>query len=250
VERATAEFLTAAELGGPDVHARNGVAHLRGRDEAHAAALARAVLAHLPQRTGAALPLAPPAPPEAGDPGDVLPQDPRRPYDVRAVVRRIVDAGALLELAPRWARNLVVGLARLEGRPVGVVASQPRHLGGFIDADAADKGSWFVGLCDRFGLPLLVLVDSPGFLPGSGQERDGAVRRGAALARAFATADVPSVTVTLRVAAGGAEIVMNPRPLGAARALAWPTARSAAADEIVAPASTRASVCGVLGASA
>jgi acetyl-CoA carboxylase carboxyltransferase component len=250
VERTTGEFLSLGELGGPSVHERNGVAHLRARDDAHAAKLIHALLSHLPPRAGAALPLTPPLPPEGGDPGEALPADPRRAYDVRAVVRRIVDGGTLLELAPRWARNIVVGLARLEGRPVGVVASQPRHLGGYIDGAAAEKAAWFVGLCDRFGLPLLVLVDSPGFLPGSGPERDGAVRHGAALARAFATAVVPRVTVTLRRASGGAEIAMNPGDLGADRTLAWRGATGGPADEIVASAATRGSVCAVLGASA
>jgi acetyl-CoA carboxylase carboxyltransferase component len=120
---------------------------------------------------------------------------------------------------------MVVAFARIEGHPIGVIANQPRHLGGVIDAEAADKGAWFVDLCDRFGVPLLVLVDTPGFLPGTGQERDGVIRRGAALVRAFAVATVPRVTVTLRQAYGGAHIVMNCRDLGADLTLAWPGAR-------------------------
>ena len=139
---------------------------------------------------------------------------PRQVYDVRDVAARLVDGGDLLELAPRWARNLVVGFARIDGRPVGVIANQPRHLGGRLDAAAVEKGAWFVDMCDRFGMPLVVLVDTPGFLPGVAQEQAGGLRHGAALLRAFArAATVPRVTVTLRQAYGGAHIVMNsPRP--------------------------------------
>jgi acetyl-CoA carboxylase carboxyltransferase component len=141
------------------------------------------------------------------------------------VARRIVDGGALLELGSKWARNLVVGFARIDGSPVGVVANQPRHLGGCLDAAAGEKGAWFVGLCDRFGLPLVVLSDTPGFLPGTAQERSAVIRHGAALLQAFARAHVPRVTITLRQAYGGGHIVMNSRDLGATLTLAWPDAR-------------------------
>jgi acetyl-CoA carboxylase carboxyltransferase component len=146
-------------------------------------------------------------------------------YDVRDVIARIVDAGALVELAPRWARNLVVGLARMDGSPVGVIANQPRYLGGTLDAHSAQKGAWFVDFCDRFGLPLIVLVDTPGFLPGVGQERAGVLRHGASLLRAFSCATVPRITLTLRAAYGGAHICMNSRGLGADLTLAWPDAK-------------------------
>jgi acetyl-CoA carboxylase carboxyltransferase component len=148
----------------------------------------------------------------------------RRVYDVRDVAERLVDGGALLELAPRWARNLVVAFARIDGAPVGVIANQPRHLGGCLDAAASEKGAWFVETCDRFGLPLVVLVDTPGFLPGARQERDAIIRHGAALVAAFTRARVPRVTVTLRQAYGGAHIVMNSRDLGADLVIAWPDA--------------------------
>ena len=144
---------------------------------------------------------------------------------MRDVAARLVDGGALLELAPRWARNLVVALARVEGSPVGVIANQPRHLGGCLDADASQKGAWFVGLCDRYAIPLVVLVDTPGFLPGLAQEQAGVIRHGAGLLRAFATATTRRVTVTLRQAYGGAHIVMNSRDLGADLTLAWPDAK-------------------------
>jgi acetyl-CoA carboxylase carboxyltransferase component len=225
VEAVTRERVSAEELGGPRVHARTGVAQLVAEDDVTAAEIVRDLLAHLPSRVGGPLPLAPPAAPVAGDPSGPLPRRDREVYDVRDVARRIVDAGALIELAPRWARNLVVGFARIDGSPVGVVANQPRHLGGCLDAAAGEKGAWFVELCDRFGLPLVVLSDTPGFLPGTAQERAAVIRHGAALLGAFARARVPRVTITLRQAYGGGHIVMNARDLGATLTLAWPDAR-------------------------
>ena len=225
VEKVTRERVTALELGGPKVHSKNGVAHLVADGDVQAAEMVRAALAHLPSKAGGALPLYPPRDPAAGDPGAVLPARDRQVYDVRDVIARIVDAGEMLELAPRWARNLVVGLALIEGAPVGVIANQPHHLGGCLDAESSQKGTWFVDLCDRFGVPLVVLVDTPGFLPGVGQEKAGVIRHGASLLRAFSVATTPRVTVTLRQAYGGAHIVMNSRDLGADLTLAWPDAK-------------------------
>jgi acetyl-CoA carboxylase carboxyltransferase component len=225
IERVTRERISAEDLGGAKVHGRNGVAHLVAPDDVAAADLVRRILGFLPSVAGGGLPVAPPAPPRPGDPGHVVPERDREVYDVRDVAARILDGGDLLELAPRWARNLVTGFGRLDGHPVGLIANQPRHLGGCLDADSAQKGAWFVDLCDRYGLPLVVLVDTPGFLPGARQERDGVLRHGAGLLRAFSCATVPRVTVTLRQAFGGAHIVMNSRDLGADAALAWPGAR-------------------------
>jgi len=213
VREVTREDVTALDLGGPRVQGANGVVHLQAGDEAEAVRLARRFLGALHGTPG--------RPPAPGDPGAVLPVSPREVYDVRDVYARIVDGGDALELAPRWARNLVVALARVEGRPVGVIASQPRHLGGTLDVQAAQKGAWFVTLCDRLRLPLVVLVDTPGFLPGTAQERAGVIRHGAELLRAFATATVPRVTLTLRHSFGGGHIVMNSRDLGADLTLAW-----------------------------
>jgi acetyl-CoA carboxylase carboxyltransferase component len=145
-------------------------------------------------------------------------------YDVRAPLAAVVDGGDLLELSPDWARNMVTALARIDGRAVGVVANQPRRLGGVIDAAAAEKASLFVDTCDRFRLPLCVFVDTPGFMPGRRQEGDGVIRHGAALLRAFAAASVPKLTVVLRKAYGGAVITMNSRDLGADLVFAWPGA--------------------------
>lgn len=224
VEKVTRERISAEDLGGPQVHSRNGVAHLVADHDVHAAELVRAALAHLPSAVGQPLPLYPPADPLRGDPADVLPQRMREVYDVRDVAARIIDGGELLELAPRWARNLVVGFARIEGAPVGIIANQPKFLGGCLDADSSQKGAWFVDLCDRFGVPLVVLVDTPGFLPGVSQEQAGVIRHGASLLRAFSVATTPRVTVTLRQAYGGAHIVMNSRDLGADLTMAWPSA--------------------------
>lgn len=225
VEKVTRERIDSHDLGGARLHARNGVAQLAAEDELAATELARALLGYLPQCAGGSLPLAPPRPPRPGDPGDVLPETMREVYDMRDVIARIVDGGELLELAPRWGRNLVCGFARLEGSPIGVIANQPRHLGGTLDVHASQKGAWFVDLCDRFGVPLAVLVDTPGFLPGATQEREGVIRHGASLLRAFGSARMPRVTVTLRQAFGGAHIVMNSRDLGADHTLAWHGAR-------------------------
>jgi acetyl-CoA carboxylase carboxyltransferase component len=153
-----------------------------------------------------------------------VPAEKRRAYDVREVARALVDGGRLLEVSERWSRNLVIAFARVGGRAVGIVANQPRHLGGVIDVDASQKGAWFVRICDTFRLPLVVLVDTPGFMPGSRQEATGVIRHGAQLLRAFAEATVPRVTVVLRKAYGGAYITMNSKDLGADLALAWPDA--------------------------
>jgi acetyl-CoA carboxylase carboxyltransferase component len=153
-----------------------------------------------------------------------MPSEARMVYDVRAVCDGIVDADSLLEVAPRWARSILTGFARIEGRPVGVVASQPRYLGGILDAESARKGARFVETCNAFGVPLIVLVDTPGVMPGLAQESAGVIRFGAELVRAFAIATVPRLTVVLRKAYGGAYIAMNSRDLGADLVFAWPDA--------------------------
>ncbi len=224
IERVTREQVTAAELGGPVVQGANGVAQLVARDDVDAAERVREVLAFLPDRAGATPPPGVPRPAPGHDPADALPESRRRVYDVREVAGALLDGGSLLELAPRWARNLVVGFGRIDGRAVGVIANQPRYLGGCLDAAASEKGAWFVSFCDRFGIPLVVLADTPGFLPGASQEQAGVLRHGASLLRAFGRATVPRVTVTLRQAYGGAHIVMNSRDLGASLTLAWPDA--------------------------
>jgi acetyl-CoA carboxylase carboxyltransferase component len=225
IERVTREVISASALGGPKVHGATGVSHMVARDDVHAAELVRELLTFLPDRVGEGTPLVPPADAPDEDPGDVLPTSDRQVYDVRDIAACLLDRGSFFELSPRWARNLVVGFGRIEGRAVGVIANQPKHLGGCLDTAAAEKGAWFVSMCDRFGIPLVVLADTPGFLPGSMQEQAGVLRHGASLLRAFGRASVPRVTVTLRQAYGGAHIVMNSRDLGATLTLAWPDAR-------------------------
>jgi acetyl-CoA carboxylase carboxyltransferase component len=154
----------------------------------------------------------------------VVPEAGRQVYDMRDVIRALVDDGGMLEVAQRWARNMVTAFCRIDGRPVGVIANQPWYLGGVIDAAAAQKAAKFVRTCNSYGLPLVVLVDTPGFLPGTKQEGLGVIRHGAKLLHAFAEAVVPKVTVVVRKAYGGGYITMNSRDLGADLALAWPSA--------------------------
>ncbi|HEY8762974.1 MAG TPA: carboxyl transferase domain-containing protein [Solirubrobacteraceae bacterium] len=224
VQEALGEEIDAAGLGGPRVHDRNGVCHLVEPSVAAAAIRVRELLGYLPSAAGHVVPRAEPIGPEIPDPGVVVPDSPRRAYDVRDALRGVVDAGSLVEVFPRWARNVVTSFARLDGRPVGVVANQPRHLGGVLDAEASEKAARFVTFCDSFGLPLIAFVDTPGFMPGSRQEQAGVIRRGAQLVRAFAAATVPKFTVVLRKSYGGAYITMNSRDLGADLVLAWPDA--------------------------
>lgn len=225
VAEAMGEEVSMEELGGPKVHGRNGVCQLVTADTAAAVEATRRLLAVLPQKIGGPLPPGAVAPPEGGDPGALVPAEQRKVYDVRDVARAILDAGSLTELSPRWASNMVTAFARLEGRPVGLVANQPRALGGVIDAAASEKAAHFVSTCDRFGIPLVVFVDTPGFLPGRRQEEAGVIRHGASLLRAFAGATVPKVTLVLRKAFGGAAITMNSKDLGADVVFSWPGAQ-------------------------
>ncbi len=224
VREALGEEIDAQSLGGARVHEHNGVCHLVERDDRSAAARVRDILSYLPSYAGERVPRAESLPPELEDPAAVVPFEARRAYDIREALRGIVDAGSLLELWPRWARNAVTAFARIDGRPVGIVANQPHYLGGVLDAAGSEKAARFVGFCDSFGLPLLAVVDTPGFMPGSKQEQAGVIRYGASLVRAFASARVPKLTVVLRKSYGGAFITMNSRDLGADLVIAWPDA--------------------------
>jgi acetyl-CoA carboxylase carboxyltransferase component len=238
VRLALGEDVTAAELGGAQVHQRNGVCDFAVAHDGEAISVVAQLLHFLPANAFERPRTAAPQPPPHDDPGAVLPSAGRGYYDVRDVVRRLVDGGRFLEVAPRWARNMVVGFARLEGRSVGIVANQPRHLGGIIDVEASQKGAKFVRTCDAYGVPLLVLVDTPGFMPGKHQEGLGVIRHGADLVRSFAAATTRRVTVILRKAFGGAFITMNSKDLGADAAFSWPEAEigvmgASAAVEII-----------------
>jgi acetyl-CoA carboxylase carboxyltransferase component len=225
VKAVTFEDVTLNDLGGADVHARSsGVAHLVADDAEHALELARRVLGYLPGSCWEA--------PPTYAPGDALPMpsvptDHRLAYDVRDVVDGVVDAGSFLELSALFAANVVIGFARIDGQAVGIVANQPNVLAGCLDIDASEKAARFVRLCDAFGLPIVTLVDVPGFLPGTGQEAGGIIRKGAKLLYAYAEATVPRVTIILRKAFGGAYIVMGSKSLGADAVFSWPGAEIA-----------------------
>ncbi|MGO9972642.1 MAG: acyl-CoA carboxylase subunit beta [Solirubrobacteraceae bacterium] len=225
VREALGETVDARSLGGPRVHMKNGVVHFVSPGDVEAAALARDLLGYLPSHSELPVPSAPSRPPDGRDPAAVVPEQPRRVYDVRGVISAIVDGGELLEVSAGWARNLVTGFARIEGRSVGVIANQPRYLGGVLDVASSQKGARFVEKCDAYGIPLLVLVDTPGFMPGTRQETGGVIRFGAGLVHAFSSATVPRVTVVLRKAFGGAFITMNSKELGADYVFAWPQAQ-------------------------
>ena len=225
VKEVMGEDVSLDELGGPAVHERNGVCQLVAEDDLDAAWIVRDLLDYLPQHAGEAVRRWPTVDPPEGAVDIGVPAEDRKVYDVRGVVRGLVDGGRMLELNARWARTVVTGFARLDGHSVGIVANQPKWIGGVLDADAATKAAKFVQTCDLFGVPLVVLVDTPGFMPGTKQEKVGVIRHGAKLVHAFAAASVPRLTVILRKGYGGAFIAMNSRELGADLVLAWPRAQ-------------------------
>ena len=224
IAKVTREVVTGVELGGHRVHRKSGVSHVEADEDVQASAMIRQALSYFPGTPGAPLPARAPMDPLAGDPSAAIPTNKRLVYDVRDVIRHLLDGGEFFELSKRYAKNMVIGFGHIEGHPVGGIANQPRYLGGVLDAAASDKGAWFVNMCDKYRIPLVVLSDTPGYRPGVRQEREAVLRRGAELLRAFAVAEVPRVTVTMRQAYGGAHIVMNCRDLGHDLSLAWPDA--------------------------
>jgi acetyl-CoA/propionyl-CoA carboxylase carboxyl transferase subunit len=232
VRSVTGEDVDMARLGGPEPHSRrSGVVHVVAPSDADAVERARELALLLGDQGRIDLSAA--APDGAPDLGSFLPESPRRAYDVKPVIAALLD-GPGIELHPRWAPNVVTHLGRLAGRTVGVVANNPLRLGGCLDATSAEKAARFVRMCDAFGVPLVVLVDVPGYLPGVGQEWDGVVRRGAKLLHAFAEATVPRITLVTRKAYGGAYIAMNSRSLGATKVFAWPGAQVAVMGAVAA----------------
>ena len=231
VRAVTHEEVDSEALGGAAVHTGvSGVAHLAARDEAEALDHVRRLLAHLPQNNLSDPPIA-----ASADPANrmdveldaVVPDEPSQPYDMHDVLRRVFDDGGFFELQPAWAGNILIGFARLGGRPVGIVAQQPAVLAGALDIDASVKAARFVRTCDAFNVPVVTFVDVPGFLPGVGQEHGGIIKHGAKLLYAYCEATVPKVTVITRKAYGGAYDVMGSKHLGADINLAWPTAQIA-----------------------
>ena len=230
VRSVTGEDVDMARLGGPEPHGRrSGVVHILTESEREALDRGRSVVSLLGDQGSLAL-----ASIEDVDLAAVLPENRKRAYDVHPLVETLLDEGSVEELHGRWAPNVVTALGRLGGRTVGVVANNPLRLGGCLDSLSAEKSSRFVRLCDALGVPLIVLVDVPGYLPGVGQEWDGVVRRGAKLLHAFAESVVPRVTLVTRKTYGGAYIAMNARSLGATKVLAWPGAEVAVMGPVAA----------------
>jgi propionyl-CoA carboxylase beta chain len=234
IRAVTHEEVSKEDLGGAQAHAaRSGVAHRAFPDEAGCLRALRELLTFLPQNNREDPPRAPEgARKDAVDRRDaeldgLIPADPSKPYDMHEVVRRVVDDGAFFEIQPAFALNMIVGFARLDGRPVGVVANQPAHLAGCLDINASLKAARFVRFCDCFNIPLLTFVDVPGFLPGTAQEFGGIIKHGAKLLYAFAEATVPKLTVITRKAYGGAYDVMSSKHIRADLNFAYPTAEIA-----------------------
>jgi acetyl-CoA/propionyl-CoA carboxylase carboxyl transferase subunit len=231
VRSVTGEDVDMERLGGPEPHSRrSGVVHIVTATDLEAFDKARQLVLLLGHQ------ITDPVPadelPDA-DLGALLPESPRRAYDVHPLIAGLLDEPGI-ELHPRWAPNIVTTLGRMAGRTVGVIANNPLRLGGCLDAISAEKAARFVRMCDAFGIPLVVVVDVPGYLPGVGQEWDGVVRRGAKLLHAFAEATVPRVTLVTRKAYGGAYIAMNSRALGATAVFAWPGAELAVMGSVAA----------------
>lgn len=230
IAQVTGEKVSMEELGGPDAQmGRSGVTHFVAEDDADAMDIARHLLSFLPSnnledppRLSREAMLEPDPELEA-----LVPADPKRGYDIRAVIERIVDDGDFLEVQPSFAPNIVVGFARVDGFSVGIVANQAQVLAGALDIDASDKSARFIRFCNAFNIPLVTFVDVPGFMPGVDQEHRGIIRHGAKMLYAYSSATVPKITVVLRKAYGGAYLAMCGKDLGADRVFAWPTAEIA-----------------------
>ena len=231
VKTVTGEDVTTENLGGASIHSsRSGVAQFVAENEEEGLAMIRLLLSYLPSNNMETAPEK-----ECTDPiervddslNDIIPDNPNKPYDVKKIIATIVDDGEFLEVAPLYAKNIVVGFARMGGISVGVVASQPAFLAGVLDINASRKGARFVRFCDAFNIPLVTLVDVPGFLPGTGQEYGGIIVHGAKLLYAYGESTVPKVTVTLRKSYGGSHIVMSCKQLRGDINYAWPSAEIA-----------------------
>ncbi len=231
IKTVTGEDVTFEELGGAVTHATtSGVAHFAADDEDRCLEMVRELVSYIPQNNLDSPPYEEPDDePDRRDPtlSTIVPEQATKPYDMRAVVRGVVDDEHFFEVAPLYAQNIVVGFARLNGHSVGIVGNQPQALAGVLDIDASIKGARFVRFCDAFNIPLLVFEDVPGFLPGTAQEHGGIILHGAKLLYAFAEATVPKITVITRKAYGGAYDVMNSKHIGADFNAAWPTAEIA-----------------------
>ena len=231
VRSVTGEDVTHEDLGGAGMHATtSGVAHYATQDEDDCYAQVRRLLNLLPSNNASSPPTVPCEDPTNRRPAKlatVIPDDPNMPYDVLDVVEELVDDGEFMQVHAEFARNIVVGFGRMAGSTVGIVANQPNELAGVLDIDASDKGARFVRFCDAFNIPIITLVDVPGFMPGTAQEQGGIIRHGAKMLYAYTEATVPKITIILRKAYGGAYIVMGSKELRCDVNLAWPTAEIA-----------------------
>ena len=231
VKTVTGEDISVADLGGADVHtSKSGVSHFKVEDEEEGLLLLRKLLSYLPANN-----LEEPPVTECDDPIDrlddtlneIVPENPNEPYDVKEIIFSIADYGEFLEIHRHYAKNIVIGFTKFDGMPVGVVANQPNYLAGVLDIDSSRKAARFVRFCDAFNIPLVTLVDVPGFLPGSNQEYGGIITHGAKLMFAYGEATVPKITITLRKSYGGAHDVMSSKQLKGDINYAWPTAEIA-----------------------
>ncbi len=230
IKQVTGEDVTQEELGGADAHMqKSGVIHFVADDDEQALLIAQKLLSFLPQNNGEEPPIVDPDMNVEPDETlrDIVPLEGTKGYDVREIIRKLADRGDFLEVHAQYAMNIVVGFGRIAGRTVGFVANQPNAMAGVLDINASDKGSRFVRFCDSFNIPIVTLVDVPGFLPGVAQEHGGIIRHGAKMLFAYSAATVPLVTVVLRKAYGGAYLAMACRDLGADAVFAWPTAEIA-----------------------
>lgn len=231
VKAATGEDATAEEIGGPGMHAAtSGVAHLAVDDEEAALAATRQLLSFVPSHAGADQPVVhaiDPDPRAEARLSYVVPEKASVVFDMHEVLNGVLDRGSRLELMPEYAPSILTLLARIDGKPVGIVANQPKARGGILDAKSSVKAARFIDFCNRFGLPVLTFVDVPGFLPGTVEESRGVITHGASLLRAYAEADVPCLTVIVRKAYGGAYIAMGSPSIGEGRSWAWPGAEVA-----------------------
>ncbi len=230
VKEVTGEEISFEELGGAQTHNKtSGVAHFRAPNEEVALAYIRKLLEYIPQNNLSdpprSAPVAPPTDPM--ELRDIIPDNPNKPFDVKDVITRVVDHHSFFEVQKEYAQNIVVGFARLDGYPVGIVANQPKIMAGALDINASDKAARFIRFCDAFNIPVITFVDVPGFLPGSDQEFGGIIRHGAKLLYAYCEAIVPKLTIILRKDFGGAYDVLGSRHSGADQVFAWPTAEIA-----------------------
>ena len=228
VKTVTGESVTHEELGGAGLHStKSGVAHFAAENEEEGIAIMKALLSYLPSNNREQAPFRPTEDP-AGRTADILneiiPDNPGKAYDMYTVIANIVDDGEFLEIHKAWAGNIIIGFAHMNGRTTGIVANQPKVLAGVLDSNASRKAARFIRFCDAFNIPLVTLIDVPGFLCGTQQERNGIINHGAKLLYAYGEATVPKVAVTLRKSYGGAYITMSCKQMRSDINLAWPSA--------------------------